>query len=247
LNERYDITRRLIGALLCFGLTTVLSGCRHKPQAAAVPQVLTPVEIADIPEPEKLPMVDAPQIKLPPVPYATNVKPKHERKKPAPKVPTPEPPVQVAAAPPPPTPEETAIGALTAGGEANPQTKQEAADLIASIEKRLNALSAQKAEDQKAQVSKVKNFLKDAEDAFKTGDAETPRGRRRWRRRRSCCWMIWRSRKSAKINNDKPAELRALYSCVWRCCASSEMQGFFPFDCTQGQNDNSFVYRWTWS
>ena len=55
--------------------------------------------------------------------------------------------------------EETAIGALTAGGEASPQTKQEAADLIASIEKRLNALSAQKAEEQKAQVSKVKNFL----------------------------------------------------------------------------------------
>ena len=57
-----------------------------------------------------------------------------------------------------PSPEETAIGALTAGGEANPQTKQEAADLIASSEKRLNALSAQKAEDEKAQISKVKNF-----------------------------------------------------------------------------------------
>jgi len=85
--------------------------------------------------------------------------------------PAPEP-VQVASAAPEPSPEETAIGALTAGGEANPQTKQEAADLITSSEKRLNALPAQKAEDEKAQVNKVKNFLKDAQEALKSGDAE---------------------------------------------------------------------------
>jgi ribosomal protein S20 len=81
-------------------------------------------------------------------------------------------PTQIASVAPPPSPEETAIGALTAGGEANPQTKQEAADLITSSEKRLNALPVQKAEDEKAQVSKVKNFLKDAQEALKTGDAE---------------------------------------------------------------------------
>ena len=81
-------------------------------------------------------------------------------------------PVQIAIVAPPPSPEETAIGALTAGGEANPQTKQEAADLITSSEKRLNSLPPQKAEDEKAQVSKVKNFLKDAQEALKTGDAE---------------------------------------------------------------------------
>jgi ribosomal protein S20 len=78
----------------------------------------------------------------------------------------------MASVAPPPTPEDTAIGALTAGGEANPQTKQEAADLITWSEKRLNALPAQKAEDERAQVSKVRNFLKDAQEALKTGDAE---------------------------------------------------------------------------
>jgi ribosomal protein S20 len=130
---------------------------------------MTPVALEEIPEPENLPIVEAPQVKLPPVPVATNAKPKRERKRPAPKV-TAEPPVQVAAAVPPPG--ETAIGALTAGGEASPQTKQDAADLIASSEKRLNALSAQKAEEEKAQVSKVKNFLKDAQEALKSGDAE---------------------------------------------------------------------------
>jgi ribosomal protein S20 len=148
-----------------------LAGCRHKQQVATLPSVLTPVALEEIPEPENLPMVEVPPVKLPPVPVATNAgKPKREKKKPAPKAPVPEP-AQVASAAPP-SPEETAIGALTAGGEANPQTKQDAADLIASSEKRLNALTAQKAEDEKAQVSKVKNFLKDAQEALKSGDAE---------------------------------------------------------------------------
>jgi len=169
LNGTGNISRRLTGTMLCVGLTVGLAGCRHKAQVATLPRVLAPVALADIPESEHLPMVEAPQIKLPPVPYAANAKPKRERRKTAPKVVPPEP-VQVASTAP--SPEETAIGALTAGGEANPQTKQEAADLIASIEKRLNALSPQKADEEKAQVSKVRNFWKDAQEALKSGDAE---------------------------------------------------------------------------
>ncbi len=168
MNGIRNITRELAIAILCFGPMLGLVGCRHKPQVAPVPQVLSPVALEDIPEPD-LPMVEMPQVKLPPVPVATNAKPKRPKKKPAPKAPEPEP-AQVASVAPP--PEETAIGALTVGGEANPQTKQEAADLIASSEKRLNALSSQRSEDEKAQISKVKNFLKDAQDALKTGDAE---------------------------------------------------------------------------
>jgi hypothetical protein len=164
--------RTLASVALCFGLTVGLGGCRHKTRVVILPAALTPVALEDIPEPENLPMVEVTQTNLPPVPaVASAEKPKREKKKPAPKAPAPEP-VQVASAAPEPSPEETAIGALTAGGEANPQTKQEAADLISSSEKRLNALPAQKAEDEKAQVSKVKNFLKDAQEALKTGDAE---------------------------------------------------------------------------
>jgi ribosomal protein S20 len=165
--------RTLASVALCFGLTVGLGGCRHKTQVVILPAVLTPVALEDIPEPENLPMVDVQQTTLPPVPAVASAdKPKRERKRPVTKTaPAPEP-VQVASATPPPSPEETAIGALTAGGEANPQTKQEAADLITSSEKRLNSLPAQKAEDEKAQVSKVKNFLKDAQEALKTGDAE---------------------------------------------------------------------------
>jgi ribosomal protein S20 len=139
-----------------------------------LPGILTPVALEEIPEPENLPTIDVQQqTNLPPVPAVASAgTPKRERKKPAPKAPVPEP-VQIAsAAPPPPSVEDTAIGALTPGGEMNPQTKQEAADLITSSEKRLNALPTQKAEEEKAQVSKVKNFLKDAQDALKTGDAE---------------------------------------------------------------------------
>ncbi|MEO6804587.1 MAG: hypothetical protein ABI286_12310 [Edaphobacter sp.] len=164
------MTRRWTGAMLSLGLTVGLSGCRHRTQLAPLPPVMAPVTLDDIPEPTDLPMVAVPQIKLPPVPVASNAQPKREKKKPVPKTaPVPE---QVASATPTPTPEETAIGALTPGGEANPQTKQEAAELITASEKRLNALSAQKAEAEKSQVSKVKNFLKDAEDALKSGDAD---------------------------------------------------------------------------
>ncbi len=166
-----DITRRLASTVLCMGLAAGLGGCRHKTQVATLPPILTPVPLEDIPEPENLPMVEAQQTKLPPVPYASDAgKPKRVKKKAAPKAP-PEP-TQVANATPPASAEDTAIGALTAGGEASPQMKQEAAGLIASSEKRLNALPAAKAEEQKAQVSKVKNFLKDAQDALKSGDAE---------------------------------------------------------------------------
>jgi ribosomal protein S20 len=129
------------------------------------------VALMEIPEPEDLPMIEAQPLRPAPVAVAKNVSPKRQRKKPVVK-PVEDAPVQVAAAPAPPTAGEVAIGSLTAGGEASPQTKQEAAELIASSEKRLSAMSAQKAEEEKAQVSKVKNFLKDAQDALKSGDAE---------------------------------------------------------------------------
>jgi ribosomal protein S20 len=164
--------RTLASVALCFGLTVGLGGCRRKTLVVILPAALTPVALEEIPEPENLPMVDVNPTNLPPVPAVASVeKPKREKKKPAPKAPAPEP-VQIAAVTPPLSPEETAIGALTAGGEANPQTKQEAADLITASEKRLNALPTQKAEGEKAQVSKVKNFLKDAQEALNTGDAE---------------------------------------------------------------------------
>ena len=152
-----------------------LAGCRHKPQLAPLPPVLAPVALEDIPEPDDLPMVEEPPVKLPVVPVSTEAgKPKRRKKQP-PKVVAPPEPVaetQVASAAGGAPSPDAAVGALTAGGETNPQTKQEAQDLIASIEKRLNGLPAAKVEEQKAQVSKIRNFWKDAQDALKSGDAE---------------------------------------------------------------------------
>jgi hypothetical protein len=63
------------------------------------------------------------------------------------------------------------IGELT-GGDVNPQTRQEAADLIASNDKRLKALPASILKNQRTQVSKIRNFQKQALDALNSGDAE---------------------------------------------------------------------------
>jgi ribosomal protein S20 len=161
-------------AALGVGLLCGLSGCRHRTQLAPLPVIKTPVDLVDIPEAESLPLLEATPEKLPPEPTAAAAaKPKRERKKKVVAVvtPPPAPPVQQTATVEP-SPEVAAIGALTAGGEASPQTKQEAADLIASIEKRLNVLPAQTTDDQKAQISKVKNFWRDAQAALKSGDAE---------------------------------------------------------------------------
>ena len=67
--------------------------------------------------------------------------------------------------------ESLSIGELT-GGDVNPQTKQEAADLITSNDKRLKALSASTLKTQRTQVSKIRNFQKQAQDALNSGDAE---------------------------------------------------------------------------
>jgi hypothetical protein len=152
-----------------------MAGCRHKPQIAPLPPVLTPVALEDVPPvpDERLPMIDVPQVRLPPVPYASAAaKWKREKKRPVKVAAAPVPVPDTAAAAPAPSPEDAAIGALTAGGETNPQAKQEAVDLIASIEKRINALPAQMTDDQKTQVSKIRNFWRDAQDALKSGDAE---------------------------------------------------------------------------
>ncbi|WP_353073849.1 hypothetical protein [Tunturiibacter gelidiferens] len=169
-----NITQKIAWTALWFGLAMGMAGCRHKPQLAPLPPVMAPVALEEIPEPDDLPMVEAQTEKLPPVPVSTDAG-KLKRKKKTPKVVAPsEPPpeTQVASAAAGPPSPDAAVGALTAGGETNPQTKQEAEDLIASIEKRLNGLPAAKVEEQKAQVSKVKNFWKDAQDALKSGDAE---------------------------------------------------------------------------
>jgi ribosomal protein S20 len=115
-------------------------------------------------------MIEPPVVRMPPPPTAAAAShPRRERRRPTTK-PAPEP-TQVASAESPPS-ESAAIGALTSGGETYSKSQQEAADMIAANEKRLNALPIQVSDEQKAQISKVKNFQRQAQEALNSGDAE---------------------------------------------------------------------------
>ena len=164
--------QRWASALLCAGLTCALSGCRHRTVVPPLPQISAPVELVDIPEPP-LPMVEVPQIKMPPMPTAVAATHPHRERR---RVPAKTAMTQVPSQPQPAetdAPEQpVAIGALSTGGDSNPRSQQEAADMMASIEKRLNGLSAQVAETQKSQISKVRNFQKQAQEALGSGDVE---------------------------------------------------------------------------
>jgi hypothetical protein len=107
-------------------------------------------------------------------PVAEQVKPKRKAKR--------QQPVVVAPVTPPPTPEpepapvETAkLGELAPGGDTNPQQQQQVAGKIAAVEKRVNGLPAAVADREQKQIAKVKLFLKEANDALKSGDVEGAR------------------------------------------------------------------------
>lgn len=71
---------------------------------------------------------------------------------------------------------ETVIGALTPGGaDQTPQARQDAQALLASTDRRLNALPPQAQQTQKAQISQIRNFWRQGVDAYKAGDAEGAR------------------------------------------------------------------------
>ena len=61
---------------------------------------------------------------------------------------------------------------FTVGGEQNPHSKRDAADLIANNDKRLTGLSTEVIRSQGTLVSKVRTFQRDAEQALGSGDAE---------------------------------------------------------------------------
>jgi hypothetical protein len=160
----------MAAAALCAGLTLCVGGCHKRVQAPPpLPTIQDPVALVTPPLSEHPPMIEPPVVRMPPIPIASGAaRPRRERRRPAAK-PAPEP-AQVAIVEPP--AEDSAIGALTSGGEANPRSQQEAADMIAANEKRLNALPTQIVDGQKAQISKVKNFQRQAQAALSSGDAE---------------------------------------------------------------------------
>jgi hypothetical protein len=178
-NEARDgaVSKLLLGVALLLPLG--LSGCfLHKKVAAVVLPVSTaPMVLASAPESENPPpLIETPPEEEIPVPIAEAAATPRPRRRPTPR------PVNPAATAPASTPtqvasaeglgDESAIGALTAGGDASPQTRQEATELIASNDKRLKALPASTVKAQHSQINKILNFQRQALAALNSGDAE---------------------------------------------------------------------------
>jgi hypothetical protein len=178
LNVHGDRLRRLLAATLCAAVSLGLSGCvlQKKAKAVVLPQSQAPVALATPPS-DDLPMVEAHPVNDLPVPTAAAAAKPKTRRRVAPKpaaaaaaTPTPNAPTQVAGAEG--LPEGSPIGELTAVGDASPQRRQEAANLIASNEKRLKSLPPKTVNTQRSQISKILNFQRQAQEALNSGDAE---------------------------------------------------------------------------
>ena len=156
-------------------LSLALVGCRHRPQAAALPlPPQTPVPLAKTPEPKSPPLVATVPLQPAPQPSVTPLKRIRKlRKKVVPVVP----PVTVVPAPSEvasagPLPEANVIGALTPGGDSGPEKQKEASDLISDLEKRVAGLSKETKSKQREGLDRVKLFQRQAERALKGGDAD---------------------------------------------------------------------------
>ena len=178
-NGRLATSTAVAIAVLVLGL----DGCAaHRKVQPFVMPPFTPVALIEIAQTDDPPMLeeDDDTEDLPPVPVAEGATtPKRQRKRPI-KAAVPTPPPDEAPAPAPPqvastagaaAPGLTVIGELTPGGDQTPETQREAADLIASNEKRLSALPAETVKSQAALVSNIRNFQKQAEQALRSGDA----------------------------------------------------------------------------
>jgi hypothetical protein len=156
-------------------LSLGLGGCLHKnPQMVSLPLNTAPVELASVAEPDNPPTIEAPPAEEMPTPIAEAAATPRTRRRQTPRPTTPAvaapAPAQVASVEG--VDEESAIGALTAGGDASPQTRQEATELIASNDKRLKALPASTVKAQRSQINKIVNFQRQAQSALNSGDAE---------------------------------------------------------------------------
>ncbi len=152
------------------GFALVLTGCRHRQTAVYVPMpVGTTVPLEKAPEPPLVAQV--PVEPGPPLP-AKELPPKKVRKvkkKVVPVVAAPTAPVLVASSGLPPA---EAIGALTAGGDSSPAKLQEAADMVAGLEKRIATLPSDWKQKQKDGLVRVRYFESQAQVAIKGGDGE---------------------------------------------------------------------------
>jgi hypothetical protein len=161
----------LFALALASVLAAALAGCSHKPVRSPLPVgVLAPVDLETPAPPDSPPMIATlPPPELGPLP-APEPPPPAPRRRPAPPPKETTPPAPQVA-----TNDATAalaIGALSTGGQDASNTQQQAQDLIGSVRRRIAALPPKTANAQKKEIRQIGNFLDQAEQALKSGDAE---------------------------------------------------------------------------
>ncbi len=172
MNVQGYIRRKLTATSLCLALSVSLTGCFHKRvHLAPLPPTITQVDTEPVSDSIAQIMVEPPDEPLPDLPVAAAAaKPHRERRRIAPKTTPPSAPNQLAVDEEP--ADVAAIGDLTTGSDATPQRHQQALDLIATNDKRINALRPDILRNQRSQISKIKNFQKQAHQALDSGDSE---------------------------------------------------------------------------
>ncbi len=149
----------------CALLVLLLAGCSHKQIRAHIPVALpVPLEAASEPQ-DDIELVPEPEIG--PIQWPEPPRPPVKRRVP------PREETGGAAPPTEPAPQpELSIGMLSPAGEANPQSQQQARDLIASTERRITSLPQRVANSQRSQVRQARDYLDKSKKALNTGDAD---------------------------------------------------------------------------
>lgn len=157
--------------LLCLAM----SGCLHRQQ---VPPLSAQTKTPDlyIPPPAE---TNLPPMQAGPPANVADAKPAvaeevKPRKKSSKRQTQPVTPVVAPVAPPPEAPptQIATLGALAPAGSADPKQQQELAGKIAAVDKRINDLPITTLDREQKQITKVRQFLKEASDALRGGDVE---------------------------------------------------------------------------
>ena len=152
-------------AAVCSFLIFGLAGCMHKPLKVHIP-VATPVDLQGVISTEDGDLEPVPEPEVAPLQWPEPPRPPVRRR------PTPPNEAGTPAQPGNEPAPELNIGTLTTGGDASPQSLQQARDLIASVDRRTTSLPPHIANAQKPQLRQVRNYLDQAKQALNTGDAE---------------------------------------------------------------------------
>ncbi|QEE29499.1 hypothetical protein FTW19_16740 [Terriglobus albidus] len=175
MTRRYPVLLTLAAACI------VIQGCKHSPkavQAATAPVITAPpiqVPPATVRDAERRAEADipAPPPPAPPKQEEPQHPPKTQgRRRPQTQPTTTPPPTQSASTGTPAPDTASVIGELSTGGDTSAQARQQAAELIAATQRRLEGLSGSVAGSHKTAVDQIKDFLLKAREALKAGDVD---------------------------------------------------------------------------